>query len=854
MLATIKKSVIKHRLKFIIATTILFAGISISNFIFIYSITAQSNDECLWTNEFKRKDSMLIMIDQVKEGGVSWQAGIRNGDKLLAIDGKRALNTFIATQILDKVQKGDYATYTIQRGDLIFDTPVLVKKLINIQGLAFFLLSSLWLIVGFIVIIVKPNGRSQTLFYRIGLILVLMSSSSMLYRGYVVDNPLFRNQYLFFLVDNVSQFAGIFLPFMLFKFFSIFPKDFSYVSKKWFQNKIYFFPLVISIIILIIKIFYVYIKRLDSVYLSLNFYVGIFSGLGFIFGFVLLVIGYLKLKTKQERIPIFFILIAYLVGVLALLYTNFLAPSIGGLIFNNPAYFTPIILIALLPLAFGYSIFRYALMDVSEIVRNTIVYGTATVSLAGIYFLLIYFIGQQVGSAISEEYQGVIAGLVFVLFAVVFQSTKDRFQELLTEKFYPEQFAFQKNLLKFSNDISVIVGIENILNSTEQLFVKSLRLHFFGIMLNNNGTERIYSLVRHQGLQNPQLRIYDENSAIEKHFLAEMALEKKAVIERQDFKHLAEGRFSVLLDEEIYTVIPLIIKSKVIGLLLFGVKYSGSQFTAKDMELLLAAASQTAVSIESARLYESELEKHKIERDLENARKIQESLLPKSFPNIPGLDLFGAMISAMHVGGDYYDLIKISDKKLFVVIGDVSGKGLSASIYMSKLQTMIRLYCTEERTPKEILIELNKMIFPEIEKNWFITISLALIDLEMKSITISRAGHTPLIKINNDLFELYQPGGVGIGLNGGDLFASTLEEISIELKQGDLLFLFSDGITELMNSNNELYGFDNLKHFLTKNREYNCAEIGKQLNSELDSFRRKTHQYDDITYVILKIS
>lgn len=854
MLSAIKKSVIKHRLEFIIATTILFAGISIINFVFIYSVTAQSNDECLWMNKFERKDSMWIIIDQVKEDGVTWQAGIRNGDRLLAIDGKRALNTFIATQILDKVQKGDYATYTVQRGDVIFDTPVLVKKLINIQGLAFFLLSSLWLVVGFIVIIVKPNGRSQILFYRIGLILVLISSSSMLYRGYVVDNPLFRNLFLFLLIDNASQFASIFLPFMLFKFFSIFPKDFSYVSKKWFQSKIYLFPLVISAIVLTIKTFFVYIKGIDSVYLSLNFYVGIFTGLGFILGFILLLIGYLKLKSKQERVPIFFIVIAYLVGVLALLYTNFLAPSIGGLIFNNPAYFTPVILIALLPLAFGYSIFRYALMDVSEIVRNTIIYGTATVSLAGIYFLLIYFVGQQVGSAISEEYQGIIAGLVFVLFAVVFQSTKDRFQELLTEKFYPEQFAFQKNLLKFSNDISVIVGIENILNSTEQLFVKSLRLHFFGIMLNNNGTERIYSLVRHQGLQNPQLKIYDENSAIEKHFLSEITLGKKAVLERQDFKHLAEGRFSVLLDEEIYTVIPLIIKSKVIGLLLFGVKYSGSQFTAKDMELLLAAASQTAISIESARLYESELEKHKIERDLENARKIQESLLPKFFPNIPGMDLYGAMISAMHVGGDYYDLIKISDTKLFVVIGDVSGKGLSASIYMSKLQTMIRLYCTEERTPKEILVEINKMIFPEIEKNWFITISLALIDLEKKSITISRAGHTPLIKINNDLFELHQPGGVGIGLNGGDLFASTLEEISIELNKGDLLFLFSDGITELMNSNNEFYGVDNLKRFLKKNREYKCAEIGKKLISDLDFFRSKTHQYDDITFVILKIS
>lgn len=853
MFNVIKIFLAKHRLKFIIAVTVLFAVISAVNFIFVYSVTSQSNDECLWIPKKVSIDSVEIVFDQVKEGGVAWQAGIRDGDLLVAIDGKKAKDTFIATQILDKVQKGDYATYTVKRGNEVFNTPVLVKKLINIQGLAFVLLSSIWLIVGFFVVIAKPNGRSQILFFRIGLVLVLNASVSMLYRGYVVDNPLFRNRFIPLIIDNVSQFAAVFLPFMLFKFFSIFPKDFFYVNKKWFSSRIYIIPVVISIFILIIKIIFLYQHRVDSVYIKINSSLGIFSGLGFLIGFILLLIGYLKLKTKQERIPIFFILIAYLVGVLALIYSRFLAPSIGGLIFNNPAYFTPIILIALLPVAFGYSIFRYSLMDVSEIVRNTIIYGTATVSLAGIYFLIIYIIGQQVGAAITDEYQGLVAGVIFVLFAIVFQSTKDRFQDLLTEKFYPEQFAFQKNLLKFSNEISAIVGMENILNSTEQLFVKSLRLSNFGIMLNNNNSEKFFSLVRNQGFYNSQLKIYDENSAIEKFFLTEIASGKKPIIERQDFKHSADGRFSALLDEEVFTVVPLIIKSKVIGLLLFGVKYSGSQFTPKEAELLIAAASQTAISIESARLYESELDKHKLERDLENARKIQESLLPKSFPKITGLDVYGAMIPAMHVGGDYYDLIKISDDKLFVVISDVSGKGLSASFYMSKIQTMVKLYCTEGRTPKDILVELNKRIYNEIEKNWFITLSIAFIDFGKKEMTLARAGHTPLIKINNNIYESYQPGGVGVGLDKGEVFSDSLEEITLAINSGDLLFFFSDGITELMNSGSELYGISRMKDLLKSTKEFSCREIGRKLIEDLESFRGNTNQYDDITFIILKI-
>ncbi|NMB81740.1 MAG: PDZ domain-containing protein, partial [Ignavibacteria bacterium] len=264
MIASIKKFLISQRTKLLIATFILFAAISITNFIFVYYITAQTNDECLWIEKYERKDSVVIIFDQVKEGGVTYQAGIRDGDILVAIDGKKAINNFVATQILDKVQKGDYATYTVKRGDQVFDTPVIVKKLINISGLAYVLLSSLWLIVGFIVVLVKPDGKTQLLFFKIGIFLVVNKMTSMLYRGMVVDNPLFVSPIIPLIIDNLAQFAGIFLPFMLFKFFSIFPKDFAYSTRKWFNKTIYLIPIVISIGFLIYKIIFVYSYKYEK--------------------------------------------------------------------------------------------------------------------------------------------------------------------------------------------------------------------------------------------------------------------------------------------------------------------------------------------------------------------------------------------------------------------------------------------------------------------------------------------------------------------------------------------------------------------------------------------------------------
>ena len=199
---------------------------------------------------------------------------------------------------------------------------------------------------------------------------------------------------------------------------------------------------------------------------------------------------------------------------------------------------------------------------------------------------------------------------------------------------------------------------------------------------------------------------------------------------RHDFKAvLPDEKAERLISEGVYTIIPMLVKTKIVGLLLFGLKHSGSHFAGKDLELLWAAANQAAISIENARLYKSEVEKQKIERDLDLARKIQQGLLPQCLPDIGGLDICGEMIPAMQVGGDYYDLIQISDSKLFVVVGDVSGKGLSASLYMTKLQTMIKLSCSEDKSPKEILIDINKRIYTEMDKSWFVTITLALFDL-----------------------------------------------------------------------------------------------------------------------------
>jgi sigma-B regulation protein RsbU (phosphoserine phosphatase) len=296
----------------------------------------------------------------------------------------------------------------------------------------------------------------------------------------------------------------------------------------------------------------------------------------------------------------------------------------------------------------------------------------------------------------------------------------------------------------------------------------------------------------------------------------------------------------------------MVIKSKVIGLLLFGLKLSGSQFAGKDLDLLCAAANQAGVSIENARLYESEAKKLTIERDLDNARKIQESLLPKVIPQLSGIELCGKMIPAMQVGGDYFDVIQISPAKLFVIVGDVSGKGLSASLYMSKLQTMVQLYCHTINSPKEVLIEINRKIYESIERNWFITVNLALIDAETKTIKFCRAGHSPLLVVNNTI-KILQSKGIGLGLEEGKIFEESLEELELKYNPNEIYTFFSDGISEAMNEHNDLYGMDELTQVIKTNRTRPVKEIMNEVISSIEKFRGSREQNDDITIVLVKM-
>lgn len=841
------KNFLERNLKgVIIISFILLFCIGLVNFSFIFVINATSNDECIWEPQKERKDSVIILFDRVKVDGVTWKAGIRDGDQLIAINKVNIKDVFVAQRILNSFKSGQFADYTIKKGNEIIETKVEIKKLINISQFAFMLMGQIWLIIGFVVLLARPHGNVQRLFYKISAaFIVLFTSVHFLGLGTDVS------QTYFYVLDYVWTIGGFYASFLILRFFWSFPQPFRFAEKKWIKKILKVAPIVLIIGTYVVRNIFVYpYAPFNSVSRGIIGVINILIIIALNTGLLSLYINYFRIKDKAERKPIYIILFAYTLGIASLIYTNFIAPAISDTIFNSPEYYTPVLLMAVIPIAFGYSIFRYQLMDVSVVVKNAIIYGAATLTIAAIYFLVIYLLGQGISQAIGTQYQGIIAGIIFIIFALVFQSTKDKFQNFLTEKFYPEQFAYQKILVKFSNDVSSMVGLENILDKTYDTFTNALKIDNFGIMVRGNHNGDLVP-VRTKGIKSENLTF--NHSAIQSFIEQTKLLSKIPAIEREEFVSVCGERSTKLIDNDIFTVIPMTVKSNVVGLLLFGLKHSGAQFSHEDLELLNAVANQAAISIENARLYEAEKQKLAIERDLDLARKIQQGLLPGCIPNMNKLDICGQMIPAMQVGGDYFDLIKVSDSKLFVVVGDVSGKGLSASLYMAKLQTMIQLACTADKTPKQILIEINKKLYESLERSWFVTMTLALFDSSTNKVKFCRAGHMPLITANNGAINLYKSKGIGLGLESGVLFESSLVEEEVKFSTGEIFAFFSDGITEAMNERNDLFGEDKLSELLKNKSNSTSSDLMNEIWESITKFRGHAEQSDDMTMVLVKV-
>ena len=294
-------------------------------------------------------------------------------------------------------------------------------------------------------------------------------------------------------------------------------------------------------------------------------------------------------------------------------------------------------------------------------------------------------------------------------------------------------------------------------------------------------------------------------------------------------------------------------KGELIGVIQVLNKTDGGTFQEGDEKLLEALCIQAGVAIVRARLTEAFLEKQRIEESLKLAADIQMGMLPSTFPAFPernDFDLFAGIIPAKEVGGDFYDFFLIDKKHLSFVIGDVSGKGIPAALFMALTKTQIKASSSRRRTPGDVLYRANNDLCHENESGMFCTLFYGIMNMETGEVTYANAGHNPpyIINKNSEPVQIESTGGIALGV----MEEMEFESATFTASKGDSIFLYTDGVNEAMNEADEEYSYERLEDYLKEN---STGSITDMVNKNLESvkeFAGTAPQSDDITVLALR--
>jgi sigma-B regulation protein RsbU (phosphoserine phosphatase) len=274
-------------------------------------------------------------------------------------------------------------------------------------------------------------------------------------------------------------------------------------------------------------------------------------------------------------------------------------------------------------------------------------------------------------------------------------------------------------------------------------------------------------------------------------------------------------------------------------------------YTKRELELLKAFANQASIAIENAQLYREALQKREFDKELQVAREIQKALLPKALPNVKGFSFSALNIPSKQVGGDFYDVTQLADGTIGLALGDVSGKGTPGAILMGNLSATYRGQIRRDLAPSVLLERVNRLFKENIASESFATFFHGKLDPKTKQFEYCNAGHNPPILLRkNGSVEFLKKGGIILGF----LAKVKYQKGTITMEPGDILLMYTDGITEAENQKEQLFGIKRLVKVLKDNSEYRPSTLKWKIFREVKRFLKGSPLQDDVTMLIVRVS
>ncbi|MEZ5360411.1 MAG: SpoIIE family protein phosphatase [Candidatus Zixiibacteriota bacterium] len=404
--------------------------------------------------------------------------------------------------------------------------------------------------------------------------------------------------------------------------------------------------------------------------------------------------------------------------------------------------------------------------------------------------------------------------------------------------------AIQTNtLFQVSADIMSSLNLDEVLNQILNALKNVVEYHAGGVYLINEKSDDVESItsVGYDTLLTPDLHLKIGEGIVGT--VAHTGIAENVIDVNKDDRYI-----NARPETNSEIVVPIMLDKKMVGIL--NLEHNNlSGFTTQDRDILMKFASLAALSIERARLHKFMLEQKKIDEQLSIARAIQKSFLPKFVPNFSDFDIWGSNIPSGEVGGDYYDFIRIVDNQLGIAIADVSGKGIPAALIMASFRASLIAEIRNNYAIRTICRKVNNLLCESLEPENFVTAIYGVLDTKNSIFTFANCGHNPglLIRADDSIEELTE-GGIILGIRPD----SRYEERPIYMKSGDILCLFTDGVTEAENNADEQFETERIIKIIKRHRADSAQEIGETIIASVNSFARRDLIMDDITLLIVK--
>ncbi len=319
------------------------------------------------------------------------------------------------------------------------------------------------------------------------------------------------------------------------------------------------------------------------------------------------------------------------------------------------------------------------------------------------------------------------------------------------------------------------------------------------------------------------------------------------VPELAKLRESAHGTVSVM-------VTPLLYGRQNMGVLAVANGPMSAPFSPSDFVVFKSISEQSAFALYNAIVYSEANEKKRLDHDLQIARDIQRILLPSQPPPMEGFDIAGINIPARQVSGDYFDYIKVDDERLGVVIADVSGKGVPASLIMAICRSVLRAEARLGQSPAEVLSKVNRQLYPDIKEDMFISMAYLILNHKTNQVTLSRGGHdAPLLfRAATGEVEVLKPPGMALGIDSGDVFDRITGDLSVPLATDDCLVLYTDGVTEMLDANGDEFGPERMLRSIRASASEGAQGVIARLVDDVRNFAAGHPQNDDITLIVVR--